>query len=197
MKGIRTALLATSALVAVAIATPASAQFGCGIGAGASLINGNLYSGPLAPIGISVQGQKVDPELYCGYRMGAFVLGAGGSYGHYWGDVKDLGLKSDWTAYGFLGVPMAGDAHMPYVHVGYTEIRASGLKADGIKFGVGDRFKLSGPFSADMRYSYTQFDPDDFGLAGSGLKVNAHEFRLGLNLEFWTDGRAAAAKPLK
>ncbi len=184
--------------IGLALASPASAQWtGCGIGVGGSIVNGQVYDGPLAPIGISLQGEKGDVTGFCNYQMGQFVVGGGVSYGLFYGDVKDAGINNEWHGWGRIGLlTSAAQDNLAYLHVGATRISGDGGHANGYKLGIGDEFKIAGsPFTFDLRYSYSQFNPDDFGLAGSGLKVNSNEFRIGLNVAFYRDAPKAA--PLK
>ena len=180
---LKIATLAISALLLSA--APSMAQWtGCGIGVGGAIANGQVYDGPLAPfnIGISTQGQKVDGTVFCDYRMQAFVLGAGVSYGNFFGDAKDLGINNDLTIYGRLGV-LTSPANLLYAHAGWTDLKFNGGHADGYKLGIGDEFRIpNSPIYLDIRYSYSQYNPDSMGFPG--FKVNSNEFRLGLNLKF-------------
>lgn len=163
---------------------------GCGVGVGGSIVNGQIYDGPLAPIGISLQGEKGDVTGFCNYQTGPFVVGAGISYGLFYGDVKDAGIKDEWVGYGRIGLLTdKAENNLAYLHAGGTRISGSGNHANGYQLGIGDEFKIAGsPFTFDLRYSYKQLNPDDFGIpAGSGVKVNANEFRLGLNIAFYRD----------
>ena len=173
-------------------AAPSAAQWtGCGIGVGAGVFNGNAYDG--SPIGISTQGQKADAVVFCDYRMQAFVLGAGVSYGTFFGDAKDLGISSDLTVYGRLGV-LTSPANLLYAHGGWTDVKYDFGNtwtghSTGYKMGIGDEFRIpNSPIYLDLRYSYTQLNPDAFlppnYNGAANFKVNSNEFRVGLNLKF-------------
>lgn len=189
--------LAAIGIAMAAFATPASAQWtGCGVGVGGSVVDGQAYN----TIGISLQGEKGDIQVFCNKQMGQFVVGAAVSYGLFWGDVKDVGkIKDEWG--GLLRAGILTDRaqdNLFYLHVGGTHIDASGGKANGFKLGLGDEWKLGNagaPVTVDLRGSYTQFNPDDFGVPTS-VKVNSYEVRLGVNVAFYRDA-PAAAHPLK
>lgn len=170
---------------------------GCGVGVGGSIVNGQAYDGFLSPIGISLQGEKGDVQLFCDRQMGQFVVGAAVSYGLFWGDVKDAGIKNEWG--GLLRAGVLTDKaqdNLFYLHAGGTHISGDDGHASGYKLGFGDEWKLGNagaPVTIDMRYSYTQFSPSDFG-APTGVKVNSNEVRIGINLGFYRDSTPAPLK---
>src|SRR2546423_1668665 len=83
-------------------ASPSLAQWdGCGFGAGASVMMGLATNG--SPVGYGAQGEKAGVLLNCDRRMGAFVAGGEVSYDWYFGDLKDVGAKTELAVLGRLG----------------------------------------------------------------------------------------------
>jgi len=164
------------------LAPPAAAQWtGCGAGVHGGLVSGHLDIG--APIGIGSEGQAAGVSLNCDYKMNAFVAGAYAEYDWVFGDLKTVGVNTDTTLGGRLGV-LINAGSLLYVHAGWSRLDVSGLDAiNGWKVGLGNEFRVpNSPLYLDLRYSYADYDVKD--ILGPIPDAHAHTFRLGLNVKF-------------
>ena len=160
----------------------AQAQWtGCGAGVFGGIVDANL--GPLGPnVDLSSQGQLAGITLNCDYRVQAFVLGAFAEYAWLFGDLEKLGAQTDFTLGGRVGV-LISPTSLLYAHAGWGQSDIKGIGTlENIKLGLGNEFRIpNSPIYLDMRYSYVMFDDSKIP---SSVDLDAHVFRLGLNLKF-------------
>lgn len=184
MKSImRMTKLAGPALVALlsmfALMAPAHAQFGgCGVGLHAGVGRAAMDTGtPIAP---SATGQMAGLSAFCNLQAGQMVLGGFGEYDKLFGDVKTLGVESNYGVGALAGV-VAVPNTLLYLHASrqWWEVQNSS-NLTGFKFGAGVAIKLpvNAPLDIDIRYSHGVVDNT------APLTVSSDELRLGFNYRF-------------
>lgn len=175
-------------LTALAV-NPASAQWtGCGAGASAGLIFGELA--PVgSPVGLGAQGQKAGVLLNCDYRMQAFVIGAEVNYDWYFGDLKTIGVSRELAILGRLGV-LTSSANLLYGTAGWGQTESSFGQVNSWKIGLGDEFRIpNSPMYLDLRILYTRYDETDWHIS-SGARMDSLDGTARLKIKFgpgmWT-----------
>ena len=159
---------------------------GCGVGIGASLLDGEL-SGFGGPTNIGADGQMLDARFLCDVQMGSFVVGLNADYGRVFGDLETLGADTAWALGGRVG-PLINPNTLLFVSGGWTRAETSVIgNLDGWYLGGGLETKLpSSPLYLVLEYQRRTFDLTDIG-APAGLDGTVDVIRAGVNikLHFW------------
>lgn len=151
---------------------------GCGVGVGGSILFGELSAG--GPVGLGTNGQKAGGTFNCDYRMQAFVVGAEINYDWAFGDIETLGVKTDLSVLGRLGV-LTSSANLLYVGAGWGQTDV-GPRIDSWRIALGDEFRIpNSPMYMDLRATYIRYDESDAGLPGS---VKLESLEAGARLKF-------------
>lgn len=167
------------------LAAPANANKttwnGCGVGGNMGFTSGLIDSG--GPIGIGSNGPALGVIAFCDARVNNLVVGAEASYDWFYGNLSDIGLKTDLTLGGRAGVLLNSETLL-YGHLGWSQIDTDFGKYNGYKFGPGIELKLPNtPIYLDARYSYASYD-----VSVPGVNAETHTFRFGAKLKFGPGG---------
>lgn len=173
--GLALAMIALSSFI-----VKAHAWSGCGAGAHASHMVGELNGG--GPIGLSSTGHLAGVSVNCDWRMQQIVIGGEAAYSFMFGDLESLGIQRDLTLTGRLGV-LITPAALLYGHAGWTQLDTSGPNINGVKLGFGTELKLpDAPLYIDTRYSYAIYDVDS--IIGPGVDARGHAISVALKFKF-------------
>ena len=174
--------LILGAMALALMSAPAAAWTGCGIGVGAAAVVGSLDFG--APIDISSSGQRADLSLSCDTRLGTspLVIGAFARYGHYFGDLKTIGVEHEFNLGARAGV-LASESALLYAHAAWVRTQVSGLGGiNGLRMGPGVEVRLAGsPLYLSLEYGYGIPDVSEF----TSADVRTHEFGARLTWKFY------------
>jgi len=160
----------------------ANAQWtGCGIGAGGSMLFGEISNG--GPVGYGASGEKAGLTVNCDYRMQAFVLGGEVNYDWTFGDLNTLKVNNELSVLARLGV-LTNNSNLLYGAIGWGQLDTSAVgRVNSWKIALGDEFRIpNSPMYADLRVTYTRYNEDDIGI--SGAKVESLEGGIRLKLKF-------------
>lgn len=162
---------------------------GCGLGAHAAYVAGELTAG--GPVGLGSTGQAIGASVLCDLQMDRVVIGAFADYDHFWGDLKTVGIQNDWTIGARAGLLVTPNTLL-YGHAGWSQLDVTGAKFNGWNFGAGTEMRLptTAPLFVDLRYTHYEFAG-----VGPGIDAKGDAFRVGMVWKFLPAGVAAA--PLK
>lgn len=160
------------------IAAKSTSWTGCGVGVGASYLDGEL-SGFAGPVNVGMDGQMLDVRLLCDYQAGGFVIGANADYGKVFGDLQTIGGNAMWAVGGRVG-PLLNQSTLLFASGGWTMAETDGGNMDGWYFGGGIETKLPhSPVYLTLEYQRRSFDITDLG-APSGIDATVDVIRAGV-----------------
>jgi hypothetical protein len=154
---------------------PTKTHAGCGAGVSLGWTNADLEL-PGSPINIGANGARIGGRLLCDWQFQAFIIGAWVDLDKQYGDLNTIGVRTEWSAGGKVGMAVSQSATV-YSHAGWYRADGGFGHVDGLGYGVGSTLRLAGsPFELDLRWTHKTYD----NVLSSGLDVNADEFKASL-----------------
>lgn len=133
-----------------------------------------------SPTGISSRGPLAGAAAGFTIQTGQVVFGGEISYAWFFGDLKDLGVKTEIEYTGRVG--LAHGNALPYIHGSFAQLSVDGLgQIDGWKYGIGVELRLDGGWSLDVRGGKSDYDISSIA---PGIDANMLWGRVGLNKRF-------------